>query len=129
VKGQKIGGARQLARGRTPYLRRRLAEALPRAIEPQGIPRIPEPYTMTTFNAELAEISDHETIVLAERRPISGGLTVAQLKASSCRWPHGDPRDLGTFRYCGKTTDSGPFCIHHAQLAYLPRGFRSNSAA
>ena len=56
--------------------------------------------------------------------PIDGSLTVADLTASSCRWPSGDPRDLETFRYCGETVHGGTYCERHARIAYMPRSHR-----
>jgi GcrA cell cycle regulator len=61
------------------------------------------------------------TTYFADQEPIDRGLTVVDLTASSCRWPTGNPRDLKTFRYCGKAAHSGPYCKRHARLAYLPR--------
>jgi hypothetical protein len=57
----------------------------------------------------------------ADREPIDGTITVADLTPLSCRWPTGNPRDLKTFRYCGETASWGPYCERHARLAYLPR--------
>ena len=57
----------------------------------------------------------------AHQGPIDGKLTVADLTASSCRWPSGNPRNLRTFRYCGETASGGPYCECNARLAYLPR--------
>ena len=61
------------------------------------------------------------TTYFADQEPIDGSLTVAELTASSCRWPTGNPRDLKTFRYCGEPAYGGPYCARHARLAYLPR--------
>ena len=57
----------------------------------------------------------------ADQESIEGSLTIVDLTASTCRWPSGNPRDLKTFRYCGETALSGPYCKRHAHLAYLPR--------
>ena len=35
-----------------------------------------------------------------------------------CRWPLGDSSDAEAFRFCGAPSTSGPYCIHHAQIAY-----------
>jgi hypothetical protein len=61
------------------------------------------------------------TTYFSDREPIDGRLTVVDLTESSCRWPTGNPRDLKTFRYCGEAAQGGPYCEHHARLAYLPR--------
>lgn len=41
-------------------------------------------------------------------------LTLAQLTTTTCRWPLGD----GPFTFCGRYTDDGPYCRHHARIAY-----------
>ena len=61
------------------------------------------------------------TTYFADQEPIDGSLTVVDLTPSSCRWPTGNPRDLGAFRYCGEAAAGGPYCARHARLAYLPR--------
>jgi hypothetical protein len=83
----------------------------------------------TRIDADIMDAAASETIeggvafnvYFADREPIDGRLTVADLTASSCRWPTGNPRDLTTFRYCGETAYGGPYCERHARLAYLPR--------
>jgi hypothetical protein len=77
---------------------------------------------MPTLDADPAE-DDDEKIEFADPEPIKG-LTVADLRASSCRWPNGDPRDLTTFRYCGEIAHGGLYCERHARLAYMPSGTR-----
>jgi GcrA cell cycle regulator len=48
-------------------------------------------------------------------------VTVQTLTATSCRWPIGDPNAAG-FYFCGRTKQaSGPYCGHHAGIAYGPR--------
>jgi len=61
------------------------------------------------------------SVYFADQEPIDGKITVVDLTESSCRWPTGNPRDLKTFRYCGEAAPGGPYCEHHARLAYLPR--------
>ena len=79
---------------------------------------------MPTLDADPAE-DDDEKIEFADPEPIKG-LTVADLRASSCRWPNGDPCDLMTFRYCGEPAHGGPYCERHKRLAYhTPRSFSS----
>ena len=69
-------------------------------------------------------IEDAIAFTVADQEPIEGSLTVADLTATSCRWPNGNPRDLATFRYCGEAASGGPYCERHARLAYLPRRSR-----
>ena len=43
---------------------------------------------------------------------------IMDLKHHSCRWPIGTPGEEG-FSYCGrKAADGGPYCAHHAAVAY-----------
>jgi len=51
--------------------------------------------------------------------PMSLRVTIVDLKEAMCRWPLGDPTSPD-FRYCGSPVASGPYCMHHAQLAYQP---------
>ncbi len=45
--------------------------------------------------------------------------TVLTLTAFTCRWPEGDPKREG-FHFCGRTkgSASGPYCEHHAAIAF-----------
>jgi hypothetical protein len=81
---------------------------------------------MNNTNADIVNVSLSEggvtfTVYFSDQEPIDGKLTVVDLTEGTCRWPTGNPRDLNTFRYCGETTHSGPYCARHARLAYLPR--------
>jgi GcrA cell cycle regulator len=51
--------------------------------------------------------------------PMSLKVTILELKEAMCRWPLGDPASP-EFRYCGSPSPSGPYCAHHARLAYQP---------
>ena len=43
---------------------------------------------------------------------------IMDLKHHSCRWPIGTPGEEG-FSYCGrKAAEGGPYCEHHAAIAY-----------
>ncbi len=46
-------------------------------------------------------------------------VTVETLTERSCRWPEGDPKRAG-FHFCGRIKDEmqGPYCNHHAAIAY-----------
>lgn len=62
-----------------------------------------------------------QPIVAAEVVPIRGGITLDELKASSCRWPVGDPSD-DNFRFCGARTDpSETYCSAHSDVAFPGR--------
>jgi GcrA cell cycle regulator len=56
-----------------------------------------------------------ESVVL----PMSLRVTIVELKEAMCRWPLGDPSSP-EFRYCGSPAAGGPYCAHHAALAYQP---------
>jgi GcrA cell cycle regulator len=52
--------------------------------------------------------------------PMSLRVTIVDLKEAMCKWPLGDPT-TPDFRYCGSATaPAGPYCQHHAKLAYQP---------
>ena len=84
---------------------------------------------MPGIDADLTDLAPVETIDgeaafatdFADQESIEGSLTIVDLTASTCREPSGNPRDLKTFRYCGDTAHSGPYCARHTRLAYLPR--------
>jgi GcrA cell cycle regulator len=58
----------------------------------------------------------------AEVVPLHGGVTLLDLKTSSCRWPLGDPSEE-SFRFCGTRTQPGEtYCACHAEKAYPARG-------
>jgi len=47
-------------------------------------------------------------------------VSLAELGASECRWPLGDPKG-DNFGFCGCVAlPSLPYCLEHAQLAYQP---------
>jgi GcrA cell cycle regulator len=52
--------------------------------------------------------------------PLSERVTIMELREQMCRWPLGDPgRD--DFRFCGsRVALGGPYCGHHAAIAYQP---------
>ncbi|HZL01115.1 MAG TPA: GcrA family cell cycle regulator [Caulobacteraceae bacterium] len=58
-----------------------------------------------------------------------GTATVLTLGAHMCKWPIGDP-STDDFTFCGRrSTDDGPYCIHHAQVAYQPPQAKKRSSA
>jgi GcrA cell cycle regulator len=60
-------------------------------------------------------------VVVAMSEPV----TIAELRESMCRWPIGDPTQ-SEFRFCGakKLPGVGPYCCHHAGIAYIPQNER-----
>jgi len=82
---------------------------------PQNNPH-PAPMMSDRPPAEAAELPRREEAVV----PQSEGVTIMELRESTCRWPLGDPT-TPEFRYCGGRAISGlPYCAHHSQLAYQP---------
>ncbi len=60
--------------------------------------------------------------------PLGEPVTVRTLKASSCRWPFGDPKRPG-FHFCGRQkADGHPYCSHHAAFAFNPAARRRRAA-
>lgn len=59
-----------------------------------------------------------ENVVVAFTEPV----TIVDLRESMCRWPIGDPGSA-EFRFCGaaKRVGGGPYCAHHAGIAYQPQ--------
>lgn len=52
--------------------------------------------------------------------PMSEMVTIMDLREGMCRWPVGDPT-TSEFRFCGsKSPAAGPYCVHHARIAYQP---------
>jgi GcrA cell cycle regulator len=70
------------------------------------------PYAMPS--AEPAQVVELVPLV-CER------VTLMELREHMCRWPLGDP-GREDFRFCGARSNpgSGPYCPHHAMLAYQP---------
>ena len=53
--------------------------------------------------------------------PLSAGITMMDLSASSCRWPVGDP-SAANFRYCGARAAPGDtYCRAHSEQAFPSR--------
>jgi GcrA cell cycle regulator len=69
-----------------------------------------------------------QTVVVARAHPeeevvipMSERVTLMELRESMCRWPMGDPT-TPEFRFCGGKSPigGGPYCAHHARVAYQP---------
>jgi len=54
--------------------------------------------------------------------------TVLTLSESMCKYPIGDPTDAD-FAFCGRGSNSGPYCADHARLAYQPSQAKKRRAA
>lgn len=55
------------------------------------------------------------------------GVTLLQLNEYTCKWPIGDPLEVG-FHFCGQhSMETGPYCETHARKAFhTPENGRSN---
>ena len=62
--------------------------------------------------------------------PICERVSIMELRESMCRWPLGDPAS-SEFRYCGAKMQVGlgPYCAHHARIAYQPAQDRRRDRA
>lgn len=65
----------------------------------------------------VARVTPEEEVVI----PMSERVTLMELRESMCRWPMGDPT-TAEFRFCGAHSPigGGPYCGHHARVAYQP---------
>ncbi|WP_442755589.1 GcrA family cell cycle regulator [Methylocystis sp. JAN1] len=65
----------------------------------------------------VARVNPEEEVVI----PMSERVTLMELRESMCRWPMGDPT-TPEFRFCGGKSPigGGPYCAHHARIAYQP---------
>jgi GcrA cell cycle regulator len=76
----------------------------------------PSPSPIPVAAEPVPEMS--EDVVVAFAEPV----TIVDLRESMCRWPIGDP-GTSEFRFCGaaKRVGAGPYCAHHAGIAYQPQ--------
>ncbi len=96
------------------------------------IPRTQQPAARTQSAPVMGSLAlsfDTRPVVAALPRPqqkevvipLSARVTLMDLRESMCRWPMGDPA-ASEFRFCGAKSPagSGPYCAHHASIAYQP---------
>jgi GcrA cell cycle regulator len=82
------------------------------AAAPQQPSRLPVP-RVATMRAEAVTEEPLEPMP-------ENAVSVADLSASVCRWPLGDPA-TAEFRFCGRRAKQGaPYCEAHVRLAYQP---------
>jgi GcrA cell cycle regulator len=57
--------------------------------------------------------------------PTFGLVTLFELEPQMCKWPFGQP-STPEYRQCGRPQHGGygPYCKHHFEMAYTPRGRR-----
>jgi GcrA cell cycle regulator len=83
---------------------------------PAPAPRRPEP---------VLQAAEPKVVYVAEE---AGSATVLTLGAHMCKWPIGDPSSDG-FSFCGRVSSGeGPYCAHHAQVAYQAAPRKAASA-
>jgi GcrA cell cycle regulator len=61
-----------------------------------------------------------QAVVVVHAIEETGSATVLTLDARMCKWPIGDPSRDG-FSFCGRANSDGPYCSHHASMAYQPQ--------
>lgn len=44
-------------------------------------------------------------------------VSILELSDDTCRWPYGDPKEMG-FHYCGGVTGGKTYCPHHQFIAF-----------
>ena len=52
--------------------------------------------------------------------PMSDMVTIMELRESMCRWPRRRSHDAGIPLLRIEDADGGPYCNHHARIAYQP---------
>lgn len=98
----------------------------PRAPRPQAAAACSSGAGMVIGNVALAFAPQLAIVADPERQtevvvPITARVTLLELREAMCRWPLGDPNSQ-EFRFCGVKSPpgSGPYCRHHASIAYQP---------
>ncbi|UOM32761.1 GcrA family cell cycle regulator [Acuticoccus sp. I52.16.1] len=94
------------------------------APKPAAAPRVMAAGAVAVKVVEEPEIE--EIPQTAEIVPLTEGMTLMDLSASTCRWPVGDPSDPA-FRFCGaRTTQGDTYCRAHAEQAFPSRRSKSS---
>jgi GcrA cell cycle regulator len=65
-------------------------------------------------------VVEQKAVVVVHAVEETGSATVLTLDARMCKWPIGDPSRDG-FSFCGRANSDGPYCTHHASMAYQPQ--------
>jgi GcrA cell cycle regulator len=65
-------------------------------------------------------VVEQKAVVVVHAAEETGSATVLTLDARMCKWPIGDPSRDG-FSFCGRANSDGPYCTHHASMAYQPQ--------
>ncbi len=96
--------------------RQRTARAVPRSTPRPATPLSRGNLAVAFRPMEAPDPMPAEEVVI----PMSDMVTIMELREGMCRWPVGDPT-TPEFRFCGsKGATVGPYCNHHARIAYQP---------
>lgn len=81
----------------------------------------PTPSSVPRIHVPRVAVMRAEPVVEEPLEPMpENAVTVADLSATVCRWPIGDPAQAD-FRFCGRTAKNGaPYCEAHVRMAYQP---------
>jgi GcrA cell cycle regulator len=102
-----------------------------RRVKPTRAPSHPMRASAPFVRGNTALAADHAPVLEAEVEPerqpaddvvipLSERVTIMELREQMCRWPLGDP-GREDFRFCGgRIAPGGPYCSHHAAIAYQP---------
>lgn len=89
------------------------------------IPKIPRvtvakpPKTVRTQSDTPTVNPKSERFAAIEAPPPAHGVTLMELTAAHCHFPHGDPKD-DSFHYCGAVAAPGrDYCLHHHGIMYV----------
>lgn len=91
-----------------------------------GRPRCEKPIARQKVTRQ-APISYQPLAAATPATPLTGGVTLLDLREHHCKFPFGDPRSED-FRFCGapKETIIDPYCPAHRMVAYEPSAVRRN---
>lgn len=97
----------------------RLARPKPR-LQPDGSVITPK-VRVSTMDAPLRTAEKAAMVAALPPQRLADGeaATILTLRDSMCKWPIGDPADP-KFAFCGRKSESGPYCSEHGKVAFQP---------
>ncbi|MCB1476985.1 MAG: GcrA cell cycle regulator [Rhodobiaceae bacterium] len=107
----------------------RTSQPRPRRQRQPSPPRRPTVIGNTALKAHVDAVAEpvirpRPAVVQELVIPPSERLSILQLSEYTCKWPIGDP-SAEDFHFCGrKSQTTGPYCEHHASVAYQPASDR-----
>lgn len=121
-----IGASRNAVIGKSNRMGFQSARAqgshIAKVLKPTHVPRasIAKPTkTVRTQSDTPAVNPKRERFAAIEAPPPAHGVTLMELTAAHCYFPHGDPK-YETFRYCGAEAAPGKdYCLHHHGIMYV----------